>query len=404
MNVEYRQIEGKSKGFMALLGGLGVVIAIALGATYYMEHNGHWVTGMDNQIVWGMPHVFALFLIVAASGALNVASISSVFNRKVYKPLARLSGLLAIALLAGGLMVLVLDLGRPDRLIVAMTYYNFKSIFAWNIILYNGFFAIVAVYLWMMMERKMNDYAKPLGFVAFTWRLILTTGTGSIFGFLVARQAFDAAIMAPMFVTMSFAYGLAVFILVLFAAYAWTGRPLGDLIVYRLKNLLGVFIAAVFYFIVVMYLTNMYATEHHGVVHFFLLGGNEFSTLFWFGQLLVGLVIPFALLYLPNTGKSRTWIGVASAMVIIGGLIQMYVTLIGAQSYPLVMFPGHEVSSSFYDGVVNSYVPSLPEILLGLGGVAVALIATVIGIWVLRFLPASLADSAVDPDHHKAAD
>jgi formate-dependent nitrite reductase membrane component NrfD len=43
-------------------------------------------------------------------------------------------------------MVLVLDLGRPDRLIVAMTEYNFKSIFAWNIILYNGFFAIVAVY------------------------------------------------------------------------------------------------------------------------------------------------------------------------------------------------------------------------------------------------------------------
>ena len=404
MNVEYRQIEGKSKGFMALLGGLGLVIAIALGATYYMEHNGHWVTGMDNQVVWGMPHVFALFLIVAASGALNVASISSVFNRKVYKPLARLSGLLAIALLAGGLMVLVLDLGRPDRLIVAMTYYNFKSIFAWNIILYNGFFAIVAVYLWMMMERKMNDYAKPIGFVAFTWRLILTTGTGSIFGFLVARQAFDAAIMAPMFVTMSFAYGLAVFILVLFAAYSWTGRPLGDLIVYRLKNLLGVFIAAVFYFIVVMYLTNMYATEHHGVVHFFLLGGNEFSTLFWFGQMLVGLVIPFALLYLPNTGKSRTWIGVASAMVIIGGLIQMYVTLIGAQSYPLIMFPGHEVSRSFYDGVVNSYNPSLPEFLLGIGGVAVALIATVIGMWVLRFLPASLADSAVDPDHHKAAD
>jgi molybdopterin-containing oxidoreductase family membrane subunit len=404
MNVEYRQIEGKSMGFMALLGGLGVIIALALGSVYYMEHNGHWVTGMNNQIVWGMPHVFALFLIVAASGALNVASISSVFNRKVYKPLARLSGLLALALLAGGLMVLVLDLGRPDRLIVAMTYYNFKSIFAWNIILYNGFFAIVAVYLWMMMERKMNRFSKPAGFFAFTWRLILTTGTGSIFGFLVARQAFDAAIMAPMFVIMSFAYGLAVYILVLFASYSWTGRPLGDLIVKRLKNLLGVFIAAVFYFVTVFHLTNLYATEHHGVEGFILAGGNQFSTLFWFGQILVGLVIPFALLYLPGTGKSRTWIGVASALVIIGGLIQMYVTLIGTQAYPMILFPGHEVSSSFFDGVVNNYNPTLPELLLGLGGFGVAMIATVIGVWVLRFLPESLADSVVDPDHHKAAD
>ena len=46
------------------------------------------------------------------------------------------------------------DLGRPDRLIVALTHYNFKSIFAWNIFLYTGFIVITAVYLWMLMERR----------------------------------------------------------------------------------------------------------------------------------------------------------------------------------------------------------------------------------------------------------
>jgi len=45
---------------------------------------------MNNQIVWGTPHVFAVFLIVAASGALNTASIASVFGKTAYKPLARL--------------------------------------------------------------------------------------------------------------------------------------------------------------------------------------------------------------------------------------------------------------------------------------------------------------------------
>ncbi|MBT5241628.1 MAG: polysulfide reductase NrfD, partial [Rhodospirillaceae bacterium] len=54
-------------------------------AAYYMESNGHHVTGMNNQIVWGLPHVFAIFLIVAASGALNVASIGSVFGKTAYK-------------------------------------------------------------------------------------------------------------------------------------------------------------------------------------------------------------------------------------------------------------------------------------------------------------------------------
>ncbi len=54
---------------------------------------------------------------------------------------------MAATLLIGGLSILVLDLGRPDRLIVAMTSYNFKSIFAWNIILYNGFLAVLIMYL-----------------------------------------------------------------------------------------------------------------------------------------------------------------------------------------------------------------------------------------------------------------
>ena len=134
--MRYQSIDSDSKAFWIFVAGLALVLLAGLGAASYMEHEGHWVTGMTNSIVWGIPHVFAIFLIVAASGALNVASVSSVFGKTAYKPLARLSGLLAVALLVGGLMVLVLDLGRPDRLIEAMTYYNFKSIFAWNIFLY----------------------------------------------------------------------------------------------------------------------------------------------------------------------------------------------------------------------------------------------------------------------------
>jgi molybdopterin-containing oxidoreductase family membrane subunit len=399
--IDFKEIEG-GLPFYLLLGAIGVFVLAGLGAAWYMEHNGHWVTGMNNQVVWGTPHVFAVFLIVAASGALNVASISSVFGKAMYKPLARLSGLLAITLLVGGLVVLVLDLGRPDRLIVAMTYYNFKSIFAWNIMLYTGFMAIVAVYLWMMMERKMNGYTKPAGLAAFLWRLILTTGTGSIFGFLVARQAYDAAIMAPMFVIMSFSFGLAIFILVLMGLYRWSDRPLGDTILFRLKNLLGVFVAAVLYFVIAYHLTNLYGTENHGVERFILLDGGVYSQVFWIVQIALGSLLPLVLLYGP-TGRSRLWIGIASMLVIIGGLAQMYVIIIGGQAYPMEMFPGKEVSSSFFDGVVASYAPSLPEVVLGVGGVALALAATVVGTRVLRFLPVSLADELVDP-HHAGAE
>lgn len=394
--IHYSTIDGNSVGFYALVAILGLVVAIGLGAAYYMEHHGHWVTGMNNQIVWGMPHVFAIFLIVAASGALNVASIGSVFKKYLYKPLARLSAILAIVLLAGGLMVLVLDLGHPDRLIVAMTYYNFKSIFAWNIYLYTGFFAIVAVYIWTMMDRTVYEHSRKVGIFAFIWRLALTTGTGSIFGFLVAKQHFDAAIMAPMFVIMSFSFGLAIYLLVLLYAYRWTGRPLGDIVVNRLKNLLGVFVAAVLYFVVVKHLTSLYATEHHGVEKFILMDGGIYTFLFWVVQIGLGSILPLVILF-TSLSKSRAMIILASILVIIGGMAQIYVILIGGQAYPLVMFPGMEVSSTFFDGVVGQYSPTLPEALLGFGGVAVALLAVTFAIKVLRFLPESLADDVIDP-------
>jgi molybdopterin-containing oxidoreductase family membrane subunit len=394
-NIRFSTIEGNSPGYYALLGALGLIILIGLGATYHMEHEGHWVTGMSNQIVWGTPHIFAVFLIVAASGALNVASIASVFGKTAYKPLSRLSALLAITLLIGGLSILVLDLGRPDRLIVAMTYYNFKSIFAWNIILYIGFIAIVGVYLWMMLERRMNQYSKPAGFTAFIWRLILTTGTGSIFGFLVAREAYDTAVLAPMFIIMSFSFGLAIFLLVLMATYRWTERPLGDAILQRLKNLLGVFVAAVLYFVIVFHVTNLYFTERHEVEAFLLISGGVYTFLFWFVQILLGTLVPLALFYHPKTAQSRTAMAIGAGLVILGGLAQVYVIIIGGQAFPLTLFPNAEVSSTFYDGVVSAYAPSLPEILLGLGGVAMSLTMVVLAIKILGFLPNSLADSEV---------
>ena len=400
----YLAVEERNRGFWGLAVLVGAFVAAGLGAAYYMEHSGHYVTGMDNQIVWGIPHVFAIFLIVAASGALNVASIGTVFGRPMYKPLGRLSSLLAVSLLIGGLAILVLDLGRPDRLIVAMTYYNFKSIFAWNIILYTGFIAVTAIYIWMMMERKMNRYYKPAGYLAFFWRLILTTGTGSIFGFLVARQAYDAAIMAPMFIIMSFSFGLAAFILVLMAAYKWTDRPLGDELLRRLKNLLGVFVGAVLYFVMVYHLTNLYATEHHGVEEFILAGPSVHTPLFWIGQILLGSLLPLAILY-SKLGQSRTWIGIGAALVILGGLVQLYVIVIGGQAYPLEIFPGYEVVASGFadDMTYHTYVPTLAEFVLGIGGVAIAVLLVIVGVRVLHFLPTTLADEEVDPHYTGSA-
>ena len=391
------QAEERNFYILAILGGLVSVVGLA--AALHMEHYGHVVTGMNNQVVWGLPHVFAIFLIVAASGVLNVASIGSVFGKVMYKPRAPLSGLLALAMLASGLAVIMLDLGRADRLVVAMTHFNPTSVFGWNVILYPGFFGIVGIYLWTLMDRKMNPYYKPAGLAAFIWRLLLTTGTGSIFGFLVARQAYQSAVIAPMFIIMSFAWGLAVFMIVQKTMFAWNGMTLHPEIRRRMKNLLGTFIAAVFYFVFIYHLTNLYFAKQTAFEQFILLSGGIFPTLFWGGWLFVGTLLPLLLLY-TDLQKIRGSVFMAASLVIVGAFCLLYVFIIGGQVYPLEIFPGMEVTSSFYDGKVDTYTPHWPEILLAFGGIGIAFTMVAVGVRVLKFLPQDDISKLTSTDGH----
>ena len=387
-STEFKVIEGRSARFYTLLAVLCVLVAAGLWAAHRMDVEGHQITGMTNQIVWGLPHVFAVLLIVTASGALNAASLSSVMGQKIYAPYARLSGLLAMALLIGGLAIITLDLGRPDRLVVALTHFNMTSVFAWNVFLYTGFLALTALYLWTLMERRMHRLSRPVGFVLLLWRIVLTTATGLIFGVLVAREAYDAAIMAPMFIAMSLSFGTAAYALVLMATFDGCGRPLDDAIVHGMRRMLAIAVAVVLYFVVVFHAVKLYAEGSQGIERFILVDGGVYPMLFWIGQIVFGSLVPLSLLLWRGASASRMRTGAACALVLLGGLVQVYVIVIGGQAYPLDIFPGSRiVESGFFDGVVARYRPSGVEWLLSLGGVAGALLIVVLSMKVLQFVP-----------------
>lgn len=385
----FHALAGRSLGSWALLAFLGLFAGLGGLAALYMEHNGHWVTGMNNQVPWGLPHVCAVFLIVASTGALNIASLGSVFSKDDYKPLGRLSALCAMGVQAGGLCILLLDLGRSDRLMVAMTHFNFTSIFALNIFLYNGFFAIVTTYLYIMMEPRLEPFYQPVAFSAFIWRLIVTTGTGSIFGLMISRTAYHSAIMAPMFIAMSFSFGTAIFLVILTFLRIGQGRPMAsEQLRHRLVVLLACFVAVSLYMVVMQHVTSAYSAERRDFERYILFDGGIYPLLLWVGFGLIGSVFPLLVLLVPFPAvgvPARLFI--ASLGVIAGGLCLMYVIIVGGESYPIDLFPGKIVSSSFFDGVVASYTPSLPEFFLGLGGFALVGLIVTVGMWVLEVLP-----------------
>lgn len=387
----YRELGGASRRYWGLLALLAIPLALGGAAYFYIEHYGHIVTGMDNQIVWGMPHVIAVFLVVAATGALNVAIAASVFGNTAYKPVAPLSALVSLALLVGGLAVLMLDLGRSDRMIVAITQLNSQSLFALRVILYDGFMASVGLYLWFLLERRMNRYIKPAAIFAFVWQLLLITGTGLEFGFNF-REVYDSVLYAPMFIAFASAYGTAVFALILFAVCGWEARPVSGELLCRLKNLLGISVGASLFFAVLFLASKYELARSRDVARFLLVEGGVYTTLLWLGQFALGGIVPLALLL--RAHASRAALTAACVLVVLGGLAQMYVTLIGGQAYPQILFPGMVEASSFFDGEIHPYTPSVPEVLLGLGGVGIAAAIVAVALRALAMLPARPDQSA----------
>jgi molybdopterin-containing oxidoreductase family membrane subunit len=110
------------------------------------------------------------------------------------------------------------------------------------------------------------------------------------------------------------------------------------------------------------------------------------------------MILPLILIYGLSNWEAKSRAVLVSILIVIGGFCQLYVILIGGQAYPLEVFPGYDVTSSFGDGQVASYSPSIYELALGLGGVALTLLMIGGGAKVLRVLPTNLKDANIPED------
>jgi Ni/Fe-hydrogenase subunit HybB-like protein len=186
-------------------------------------------------------------------------------------------------------------------------------------------------------------------------------------------------VLPPLFIALSLAWGMAVFVLVQAACGG------SEELARRLRNLLGILVALALYLTAVYHLTNLYFARQVDFERFILLDGGVYPVLFWVGYVLAGSVAPMWLVWRRETGAGS--LRVAAALTLVGAFAWLYVFIIGGQAFPLDIFPGYEVTSSFRDGAIAAYAPSVPELLLGLGGVAAAFVITLVGMQVLEILP-----------------
>ena len=397
IKVKYSTIKGSSPGFYALVAVLGLLSLGGAWASYEMFSVGHYITGMSNQVVWGFPIVMAVYLIGLSAGSLVLSALSSVFGKNEFKSLARIAATLAALLLVGALMSIILDWGRPDRVMIPMYSFNPRSMFSLNGILYSTYVAICLVYLWAMFNEK-EKLVKLLGYTAVFWAVLVHSGTGAIFGFVGARELYHSPLLPPSFIAAALSSGTALMILVLLMTFKWTKRELDDRLIKNLGSYLATFIIVVIYFIFIENITRSYFPGNYEAQHFLLLDGNKYTWIFWLGLVGCGNVFPLLILMNRKLGKSISWIVIACLLVVIGVLAERYIIVIPAQIMPLDIMPGMDLSSDFLDGEMGEYSVTFVEALQGLGITAFVFLLYVLSLKVFELLPehALIGEEATD--------
>jgi Ni/Fe-hydrogenase subunit HybB-like protein len=387
VELNFVSVEGKSKNYkiaVGILAGLFILGLVCYGISYY---KGHYLFGSSNVIPWGFPIVLTIYFIGLSAGSLILSTLVYVFGQEQYKSIGRMAVILAIVLIFGALIGIAIDLGRPEnfwRLFMFFYWNNMTSMFAINGILYSGYFIISIAYLGIIISGN-KVWMKRWGILAIGWAALVHMGTGAIFGFMAAREAWFTPIKPLEFLTCAITSGMALLIVVLVLTMKFTGRDIRKDIVVSLSRLLVMFICILALLIFLDKITHLYSPERAAVM--FSLTG-EYAWIFWVLQ--IGLVVVLPLIILLNK-KLRTvnWIFFASISVVVGIFFERYFLVISQAAFPQHYYSGH--IEGVY-GAVGKFAITPVEMLISLGIFAMVGLLFMLGLKFLKALPEKTAE------------
>jgi molybdopterin-containing oxidoreductase family membrane subunit len=365
MEIQFESIEGRSTQYYLVLSVLAALAVAGVVATWYVSEQGIWVTGMTNRVPWGLQIVMAVYYIGLSAGSLVISGLYGVFGKVEYKPFARLAVYLAMLFLIAGLLSILTDQGRMDRVFVEpFVYFNLQSMFSINPLLYIGHILLCVIYLWALFKEK-KRLTTIVATTAFGWAFCVHSGTGAIFGF-GARVLYESPLLPASFVAAAMASGTALMIVMIVALFRLTKRHVDDGLVIWLGRFLSVCVLVVVYFLFMENAYRAYVVELREAALYYLFGGFH-SVLFWVGLVIVGCCIPMLILFNRRTGTSIRWVVFASVLVVFGVLCERYVIVIPGLTHPPDLFPGMETIGPGLEEGVAAYRVSVAEVVQALG-------------------------------------
>ena len=403
---------------MALFARIAMFLAWAVLAAagayglYLRLVTGHQLAHYNNYIPWGLWVAFYIYFIGLSAGSFILSSVVYVGRVEKLAPLAPLALFTAAVTLVMALLSIAMDLGHMNRSTQVMLHANFRSMMAWMIFLYSTYFGVILVENLLALVPRMAAWRNRRGPTGILARLITRIpepfaerwlhrlgmigvplaiafhgGVGALFATIGARMYWHQPLFPIIFLVGALASGCGGLAAIYYLVWPQRGERFRETLV-LLGRLVLVLVLADSLLEWAEFSTPLWqGISHESEIFHYLLYGPYWWN-FWIIHLLLGVVVPVALLVgLPR----KPWAVAIAGFLVAVTFLSVRLNLV----VPPLTQPMMEGLAEAYHSqrAVFEYMPSLFEWLVSGGILALGIALFYLGLKLLPLLPTTIASS-----------
>ncbi|MGQ1908710.1 NrfD/PsrC family molybdoenzyme membrane anchor subunit [Marinifilum sp. RC60d5] len=356
------------KGLELWIVFLITVIGVCGWAYYIQLRDGLGVTGMRDYVSWGMYIANFVFFVAVSLVGMLISSILGLLRVDWIVPISRIAEIIAVAFVAVAGLVIILDMGRPDRVVNVLIHGRFQSPILWDVTVITTYLTVSALLLILPMipdlaicknelkrtspilkklynilsfgyintpsqHKHLHKMIRTLMVLIVPIGLAIHTVTSWLFA-ATLRNGWDTTIFGPYFVAGAFVAGTAALIIAMyfFRVNYKLKDYITDLHFDKIGKLLVVVCLVYLYFNLNEFLVPGYKMKTGDDIHLKELFTGSWATLFWVSQFL-GNIIPIVLLLFKRFRKPLP-IMIISVFVLIAAWVKRYVIVVPTLLHP----------------------------------------------------------------------
>ncbi len=390
-----------NKAFVIWMGFLSAGLIACLYAYSLQLKTGLGVAGIRDYVTWGMYLANFVFFVASSLIGMLISAVLGMMGMKWVTPITRIAETIAVAFAAVAGLVIVSDMGRPERLAYVFIYGRPQSPILWDVTVITTYFVLSLLLLYLPMIADMaiihrrsgiipgwlkpvyrvlslrfTDHPEQNRIIHRSIRILLIliipaalsihTVTSWLFA-VTSRAGWDSTIFGPYFVSGAFVAGSAAVIIAMF--FFRKNYKLQDYFTDMHFNNMGKVLATVslvyLYFNINEFLVPGYKMKRADAIHLQELFAGKDALMFWLVQG-GGLLVPILFMLFRRFRKPLPLLLISIAMLI-GAWFKRYLIVIPTQEHPFL--PIQHVPHHF-----AHYSPTLIETMISIAPFLMVLI------------------------------